>query len=105
MAFVFIFTGTIGAMLAFSYAWSGSIVLPIALHLGWNLVQNEVFSNGPLGERWLLAAGDDMQVLGGMEQLFVSVVIPLLLPVIVILTLNRGLRGWRNPPEGVLAAR
>ena len=72
MAFVFVFTGAFGVMLAWAYVWSGSIVLPIALHLGWNLVGHEVFSNGPLGERWLLATGDDIQLLGGVEQLLVG---------------------------------
>lgn len=102
MAFVFVYTGAVGVMLAWAYVWSGSIVLPIGLHLGWNLVQNEVFSNGPLGERWLIAAGEDMQVLGGVEQLFVSVVIPLALPIVVLLALNQPLRRWRSLPNGTV---
>ena len=101
MAFVFVFTGAVGVMLAWAYAWSGSIVLPIALHLGWNLVINEVFSNGPLGERMLVATGDDIQLLGGLEQLLVSVAIPLALPALVLLVLNLPLRRWRSPPDGI----
>jgi membrane protease YdiL (CAAX protease family) len=104
MAFVFVYTGAVGVMLAWAYAWSGSIVLPIALHLGWNLVQYEVFSNGPLGERWLIAANEEMQMLGGLEQVLVSVVIPLALPVVVLLALNQPpLRRWRSLPYGVVA--
>lgn len=48
MAFVFGFTGAFGVMLAWAFVWSRSIFLPIGLHLGWNLITNEVFSNG----RW-----------------------------------------------------
>ena len=101
MAYVFVFTGAFGAMLAWAFAWSRGVGLPIALHLGWNVVSNEAFSNGPLGERWLLAAGEDMQVLGGGEQLLVSAGIPLALPLLVLLAMNGPMRRWRCPLEGV----
>ncbi len=107
MVLMFVFTGAVGVMLACACAcvWCGSIVLPIALHLGWNLVGHEVFSNGPLGERWLLTTGDDIQLLDGAKQLLVSIVIPLALPDLVLLAMNRPLRRWRNPPDGIVAEK
>ncbi|MBY6204889.1 CPBP family intramembrane glutamic endopeptidase [Halomonas denitrificans] len=89
MAYVFVLTGTFGLMLAAAFAWSRSLVLPIALHLGWNLVNNEVFSKGPMGERWLTASVEDAARLGGLEQVLVSIVIPLSMPLLVLLVLNR----------------
>ncbi len=53
MAFVFLFTGAFGLMLALSFAKTGSIAAPIGLHLGWNLVSYLVFSTGPLGAAML----------------------------------------------------
>jgi membrane protease YdiL (CAAX protease family) len=104
MAFVFVLTGSFGLMTAWAYAWSGSIVLPIALHLGWNLTVNEVFSNGPLGERWLIAGIEDIQWLAGAAQLLVSVVVPLSLPVLALVVMNLPLRRWRNRPAGLQPA-
>jgi membrane protease YdiL (CAAX protease family) len=101
MAFIFLLTGVFGAMMAWAYVWSGSIVLPVALHLGWNLTVNEVFSNGPLGERWLIAGGGEMQMLGGWEQLLVGVVVPLALPVLTLFMMNKPLRHCRRRPAGL----
>ncbi len=49
MIVVFITTGYMGYVFAVSYEKTNSVVLPIALHLGWNLINNTVFSNGPNG--------------------------------------------------------
>ena len=54
MAFVFLFTGAFGLMLALSFAKTGSIAAPIGFHLGWNLVSYLVFSTGPLGPAILI---------------------------------------------------
>ena len=49
MIVVFITTGYMGYVFALAYEKTNSIILPIALHFGWNLVNNTVFSNGPNG--------------------------------------------------------
>ena len=49
MVTAFFTTGVMGLALAFSFAQTQSMYLPIALHCGWNTVQINVFSNGPLG--------------------------------------------------------
>jgi membrane protease YdiL (CAAX protease family) len=46
---LFAFTFTMGLLLAYAYAKSFSLYLPIAIHFGWNLIQNFVFSEGDSG--------------------------------------------------------
>lgn len=47
MAMLFGFTFFMGLILAYSFVKTGSILVPIAIHLGWNLTQNFIFSDGP----------------------------------------------------------
>jgi len=54
MLMVFVMTGVMGLVLAFSFAKTESLYLPIALHLGWNATNISVFSNGPLGPQLLM---------------------------------------------------
>jgi len=54
--YVLLSTGLFGLMLAMAFSRTGSLALPVGLHLGWNLVTNLLFSNGPLGAGLLLAA-------------------------------------------------
>ena len=49
MLVVFIVTGFMGYVLAIAYAKTKSLVLPFGIHLGWNLVNHNIFSNGPNG--------------------------------------------------------
>lgn len=49
MAFTFILTGAMGFVLAFGYAKTFSLYIPIGIHLGWNLTQIFIFSQGPIG--------------------------------------------------------
>lgn len=49
MALVFITTGFMGYVFAKAYVKTKSIILPIGLHLGWNWINNSIFSNGPNG--------------------------------------------------------
>jgi uncharacterized protein len=45
MILVFIFTFIMGLLLAFSYARTFSLLIPFAIHLGWNWIQNYVFAD------------------------------------------------------------
>jgi uncharacterized protein len=47
----FIITGAMGVVLAYGYAKTGSLYVPIAIHLGWGMVQQVVFSDGPIGQQ------------------------------------------------------
>lgn len=44
MAIVFVTTGIMGLLLAYGYAKTNSLYVPIAIHLAWNLVNGFVFS-------------------------------------------------------------
>jgi membrane protease YdiL (CAAX protease family) len=49
MIFTFFITGVMGLLLAYGYAKTFSLYIPIAIHLGWNFTQIFIFSQGPIG--------------------------------------------------------
>lgn len=49
MTGTFIITGTMGLLLAYGYSKTFSLYIAIAIHLGWNLTQIFIFSQGPIG--------------------------------------------------------
>ncbi|MCK7595317.1 CPBP family intramembrane glutamic endopeptidase [Pseudomarimonas salicorniae] len=91
MVYVFLLTGSFGLMLAYSFAMSRSVVLPIALHLGWNLATILVFSNGPLGAQLLVPSSVESMPLSVGEQLLTSLVIPIGFVVLVLWGVTRGI--------------
>lgn len=46
---VFLITGAMGLVLAYGYAKTLSLYVPIAIHFGWNFTQIFVFSQWPIG--------------------------------------------------------
>ena len=52
MAIEFFITGTMGLVLAYGYAKSFSLYIPIAIHFGWNIVQMVVFSGNTIGSQF-----------------------------------------------------
>jgi len=50
MAMTFVITGIMGLLYAYGYAKTFSLYIPCAIHLGWNLTQGFVFSQGPIGK-------------------------------------------------------
>lgn len=80
MIFIFCMTGIWGFMFAMAFAKTESLYLPIGLHFGWNLVSTVVFSQGPLGNQFLISSGG--QKLGGILSsvvfLFQVFVVPLI---------------------------
>lgn len=57
MILVFLGTGLMGYAWAWAFAKTKSILLPLGLHFGWNLVYNTIFSKGPLGDLVLISTG------------------------------------------------
>ncbi|WP_425391883.1 CPBP family intramembrane glutamic endopeptidase [Ekhidna sp.] len=86
MIFVFLLTGTWGLMFAYAFAKTGSILSPIALHLGWNAISMIVFSQGNTGDQLLIGVGGEP--LEGMVSLALFILQWLGLPVIVFLYLK-----------------
>jgi membrane protease YdiL (CAAX protease family) len=54
MIVTFLTTGSMGLIYAYGYAKTYSLYLPIAIHLGWNLVQSVVFSETVIGNQLLV---------------------------------------------------
>lgn len=57
MTLVFIGTGLMGYAWALAFSKTNSILLPFGLHLGWNFVNNTLFSKGPLGDGVFILQG------------------------------------------------
>lgn len=49
MIIVFTFTFAMGLLLAYSYARTFSLIIPFAIHFGWNLTQNYIFPDNATG--------------------------------------------------------
>lgn len=54
MVITFIITGLMGVVYAYGYAKTFSLYIPIAIHLGWNLVRSVVFSETVIGDQLLV---------------------------------------------------
>lgn len=87
MLIVFFMTGIWGLMFAFAYAKTKSLYLPIALHLGWNLINTVIFSKGPLGNQLLLI--DSTKKLEGILSLVFFIIQIFGLPVLTYLYLRK----------------
>ncbi len=87
MIYVFVLTGIWGLMYAVSYIKTKSLYLPFALHLGWNLVNIIVFSQGPLASQLLLAS-DNGQKVEGIFSVVLLLFQVFALPIIVYLYLK-----------------
>ncbi len=96
MAYVFFYTGIWGLMYAFSFAKTGSLYLPVGLHLGWNLFNIVVFSRGPLGEQ-LLISENNGQLLGSTPSALLQVFQLFAIPIVVYRYLRK--RTQHNPSK------
>jgi uncharacterized protein len=81
MILVFVVTGLMGYVFAVAYVKTKSIVLPVGIHLGWNWINNTVFSNGPNGVQMLEA--DKLLPLEGLNAIF-SLCIYLIIPFLIL---------------------
>lgn len=52
MIYIFLLTASAGWSFAYSFAKAKTILFPIGLHFGWNIINIIVFSQGPLGTQW-----------------------------------------------------
>lgn len=87
MIYVFVLTAVVGFVFAYSFMATGSLYLPVGLHLGWNFVNVVVFSEGPLGEQMLLADGG--QPLGKLWSVFFFIYQLTLMPFVTFLYLRK----------------
>lgn len=57
MIIVFAFTFSMGLLLAYAYARTFSLLIPFAIHFGWNLIQNYIFPETASGNHIFTFAG------------------------------------------------
>lgn len=51
MVIEFFTSGAMGLVLAYGYARTNSLYVPVAIHFGWNIIQMVVFSGNTIGEQ------------------------------------------------------
>jgi len=84
MIIVFAFTFAMGLLLAYSYARTFSLLIPFAIHFGWNLTQNYIFSESATGNHiFTLAAPPPTVTIS-----YLAFLTMLLLPKISVLIVN-----------------
>jgi membrane protease YdiL (CAAX protease family) len=84
MIMLFAFTFAMGLLLAYSYARTFSLLIPFAIHYGWNLTQNYIFPGTASGNHiFTLAAAPPTVTIS-----YVAFFILLLLPKISVLVLD-----------------
>lgn len=84
MIIVFTFTFAMGLLLAYSYVKSYSLLLPFAIHLGWNLTQNYIFGETPGGNHIFLLGENPPTVTVS----YLSLITLLLFPKIGVIVFN-----------------
>ena len=90
MTVVFIMTGAMGILLAYAYWKRLSLYIPIAIHLGWNITQIFIFSQGPLGKGVFITEGTKKFETGSYLIFFASTFLPIILVFLInYLLLNR----------------
>lgn len=76
MAIVFTFTFVMGLLLAYSYARTFSILIPFAIHLGWNFTQNYIFSDATTGNHVFVLATNPPEVTISYLAFFTMLLLP-----------------------------
>ncbi|MCS4225456.1 CPBP family intramembrane glutamic endopeptidase [Sphingobacterium sp. BIGb0165] len=92
MLMILLMTGLFGWVLAKAYDVTKSLYLPIAFHLGWNVVNILVFSNGPLGAQLLVTANDNQAQ--GLVSLLIFLFQMLALPIFGYLYIRKYGHTW-----------
>ncbi len=87
MAMVFVFTFAMGLLLAYAFTQSKSILLPFAIHLGWNWVQNFVFPDNAAAHSVFVLVTPPPTVTISYLAFFTM----LLFPKIAVLAINYGI--------------
>ncbi|TMI74338.1 MAG: CPBP family intramembrane metalloprotease [Bacteroidetes bacterium] len=78
MAIIFVVTGTMGVLYAYGYSKTHSLYIPCAIHLGWNLTQIFIFSQGPIGDGVFILKGPQPIVTVSYLAYFIIFLVPIL---------------------------
>ncbi len=78
MAIEFFTSGAMGLVLAYGYAKTFSLYVPVAIHFGWNIVQMVVFSGNTIGEQVFIEVLPRPVITVSYFNFFVMLFLPLL---------------------------
>lgn len=90
MITVFILTAIAGLLFAYTFVKTKSMYLQIGLHLGWNVVTIIIFSQGPLGQQYLITSSGHQ--IGILMTLVLFAFQLLALPILTLYYLNTSLK-------------
>lgn len=76
MLIVFVFTINMGLLLAYAYARTFSLLLPFAIHYGWNLAQNFIFPDSATGNHLFTLAAPPPSVTISYAAFFTMLLLP-----------------------------
>jgi membrane protease YdiL (CAAX protease family) len=76
MASVFTFTFAMGLLLAYSYSRTYSLLMPFAIHFGWNLTQNYIFPETAIGNHIFTLAAPPPTVTISYAAFFTMLLLP-----------------------------
>jgi uncharacterized protein len=88
MTYIFVSTGIWGLMFAFAFSRTKSLYIPTGLHLGWNLFNIVIFSQGPLGHQFLINSSNG-KLLTGLPSIGLQLFQIFGLPIIVYFYLKK----------------
>lgn len=83
MLMVFVFTFCMGILLAYAYAKTFSLLIPFAIHFGWNLVQNYIFPEASTGNHIFTLAAPPPTVTISYAAFFTMLLLPKILILVV----------------------
>ena len=83
MIITFVTTGVMGLLYAYGYAKTFSLYVPIAIHLGWNLVRSVVFSQTVIGDQLLVQVQPVPEVTISYFQFYVWLLFPMVSAILV----------------------
>lgn len=92
MLITFLTTGLMGLVYAYGYAKTFSLYIPIAIHLGWNLVRSVIFSETVIGEQLLVQVKPVPEVTVSYFVYFCIVYVPILSVLLIIFFMLRKMR-------------
>ena len=76
MIILFTFTFLMGLLLAYSYARTFSLLIPFAIHFGWNLTQNYIFPDTAMGNHIFTLAAPPPTVTISYVAFFTMLLLP-----------------------------
>lgn len=97
MATTFFITGIMGLVLAYAYAKTFSLYLPVGIHLGWNLTQIFIFSSGPIGHGVFITEQADSFRTNSYLIFFLVTFLPVVLALSTNYLLIRRIHSWATP--------